>query len=97
MGDGWVAVWAVAVPMPPSIVVTTSSPAIRTNLALFMSASPCWGIGGPFPKLLSRSLTLIGDYEKASQHRLCKNEQTGKYRTNTREETLAAPILHSAA
>jgi hypothetical protein len=56
----------------------------------------CWGFDERLSKLLSRRVTLIGNYEKASQHRLCKNEQAEKYRTSAQKETFAAPILHSA-
>ncbi len=36
--------------------------------------------GRHLPKLRSRNVTLVGNYEKAMQHRLCKNEQTSKYK-----------------
>jgi hypothetical protein len=38
------------------------------------------GFGERFWKQLSRRITLAGDYEKVRQHRLCKNDQTKKYK-----------------
>jgi hypothetical protein len=42
-----------------------------------MFASPVGSSGGRFSSHLVR--TLVGHYEKAWQHQLCKNQQTEKY------------------